>query len=78
MSRKIASAACVAALLALMTGCGGGSSTAGNTAGGGLTEGTGGTQSSSGSTGSSGGSTQTIQGIATPSSVSVVTANNAN
>ena len=56
--------ACVAATFSVLAACGGGS--AGSTAGaGGQSGGGGGTPS------------QTIQGIATPSSVSVVTATNA-
>jgi len=65
MWRKALGGACVAALFGLLAGCGGSSSTVANTAGG-------------SQTGSGGGATPPIQGIATPSSVSVVTANNSN
>ena len=65
MWRKIVGGACVAAVFGLLAGCGGSSTTAAST--------TGGSQ-----TGSGGGTTPAIQGIATPSSVSVVTANNSN
>jgi hypothetical protein len=69
MWRKILGGACVAAVFGLLAGCGGSSATAVNTAGGSQTSGSGGSQS---------GTTPAIQGIATPSSVSVVTANNGN
>jgi hypothetical protein len=65
MWRKVLCGACVAAVFGLLAGCGGSSATAANTAGG-------------SQTGSNGGTTPPIQGIATPSSVSVVTANNSN
>jgi hypothetical protein len=68
MWRKVLSGACVAAVFGLLAGCGGSSSTTG----GGQTSGSGGSQAGSG------GTTTTIQGIATPSSVSVVTATNSN
>lgn len=67
---------CVAAALGALPGCGGGSSAATTTTGGGgLSTGSGVT---GGTAGGSGGGTTTIQGIATPSSVSVVTATNVN
>lgn len=79
MRKRVSGAICMAAVLGLLAGCGGGSSTAGNAGGGALSTGSGGSQSSgSGTTGSGGSTAQTIQGIATPSAVSVVTANNAN
>ena len=68
MSRKFSSGVCVAAMLVLLAGCGGGS--ASSAAGGTQSSGSGGTQTGGGGTGP-----QSIQGIATPSSVSVVTAN---
>lgn len=60
----------IAALMAILCGCGGGS----DAAGGSTTGGTGGS-----GTGGTGGTPppETIEGIATPSSVSVVTATNA-
>jgi hypothetical protein len=64
MWRKILGGACVAAVFGLLAGCGGGSATAA----------VGGSQTS----GNGSGTTPPIQGIATPSSVSVVTANNSN
>jgi len=64
MWRKILCGACVAAVFGLLAGCGGGSATAAS----------GGSQTS----GNGSGTTPPIQGIATPSSVSVVTANNSN
>jgi hypothetical protein len=69
MWRKVSGGACVAAVFGLLAGCGGSSATAVNTAGGSQT---------SGNTGSGGSTPPAIQGIATPSSVSVVTANNSN
>jgi hypothetical protein len=68
MWRKVLSGACVAAVFGLLAGCGGNSSTTS----GGQTSGTGGSQTGNG------GTTSTIQGIATPASVSVVTATNSN
>jgi len=68
MWRKLVGGACVAAVFGLLAGCGGSAAPAGNTGGGSLTSGS----------GSGGGTTPAIQGIATPSSVSVVTANNSN
>ena len=65
MWRRFLSGGCVAAVFGLLAGCGGSAATSANTAGG-------------SQTGSGGGSTPTIQGIATPSSVSVVTATNSN
>jgi hypothetical protein len=62
MWRKLLCGAFVAAVFGLLAGCGSSSATA-----------AGGSQ-----TGSGGGTTPTIQGIATPSSVSVVTATNSN
>jgi hypothetical protein len=73
MWSKIVGGACVAAVFGLLAGCGGSSATAANTAGGAQSSGSGGSQ-----TGSGGSNTPAIQGIATPSSVSVVTANNSN
>lgn len=70
MWRKVLGGACVAALFGLLAGCGGSSATVANT-GGSQSTGNGGSQ-----TGSGGGTT--IQGIATPSSVAVVTATNSN
>ena len=67
MLKRIAHAACVVAAFGFLTGCGGSSTAAGNAAGG-----------SGGNPGGSGGTTTTIEGIATPSSVAVVTANNSN
>jgi hypothetical protein len=75
MSRNIFGGACVAVMFGLLAGCGG-SSVADSTVGGGASSGSGGSQTG-GST-SGGTTTQTIQGIPTPSSVSVVTANNSN
>ncbi|MDB6090947.1 MAG: hypothetical protein JWN85_3731 [Gammaproteobacteria bacterium] len=67
--RKLVSGVCVAAAVGFLAACSGGSPAA-NTGGG---------QSTGGSTsGGGGGGTQAIQGVATPSSVSVVTATNAN
>jgi len=66
MWRRVLSGACVAAVFGLLAGCGGSSTPAANTNG------------SAGSQTGSGGTTATIQGIATPSSVSVVTATNSN
>ena len=64
MWRKVMGGACVAAVFGLLAGCGGSSSV--NTSGG-------------SPTGSGGGTTSPpVQGIATPSSVSVVTATNSN
>ncbi|MFL6605511.1 MAG: hypothetical protein ACJ8R9_29825 [Steroidobacteraceae bacterium] len=68
MWRKVLSGAFVVAVFGLLAGCGGNSSTTS----GGQTSGTGGSQTGSG------GTTATIQGIATPASVSVVTATNSN
>jgi hypothetical protein len=65
MWRKVMGGACVAAVFGLLAGCGGSSATAANTGGG--------SQSGNG-----GGTTPPVQGIATPSSVSVVTATNSN
>jgi hypothetical protein len=65
MWRKVLGGACVAAVFGLLAGCGGSSATAANTGGG--------SQSGNG-----GGTTPPVQGIATPSSVSVVTATNSN
>jgi len=62
MLKKAIRMAAVTVIVVALTGCGG-SSSANTTAGG---------------TGSNGGSAQTIQGIATPESVAVVTATNAN
>jgi hypothetical protein len=67
MCRRVLSGACVAAVFGLLAGCGGSSTPAANT-----TSGSGGSQTGSGDT------TAAIQGIATPSSVSVVTATNSN
>jgi len=64
----------VAVLVGMLAGCGGGSSTA--STGGSSSSGSSSGSSSSG--GSSSGGSTSIQGIATPSSVSVVTATNAN
>lgn len=67
--KKTVRGAALAAAITLLAGCG--SNSAGPTAGtssGGQTGGTGGT----------GGNTQTIQGVATPESVAVVTATNTN
>jgi len=64
--------AALAAALTLLAGCGG--STAG--ANGGVSSGGGSGTGSSGGSGS--GNTQPIQGVATPSSVAVVTATNVN
>jgi hypothetical protein len=63
MLRKLLGAAGLAAVFGLLAGCSGSSATTDNTAGGSQT---------------GGGNTPAIQGIATPSSVSVVTANNSN
>jgi hypothetical protein len=66
MWRKVLGGACVAAVFGLLAGCGGNSATAASTGGG-------------SPTGSGGGTTSPpVQGIATPSSVSVVTATNSN
>ena len=72
MSRKLVGGACLAVVLALLAGCGGGSA-AGSAAG--STGSTGSSGSGSNNSSGSGGTTsQTVQGIATPSSVAVVTA----
>ena len=65
MWRRVLGGVCVAAVFWLLAGCGGSSVAAGNAASGSQTSGNGGT-------------TPPIQGIATPSSVSVVTATNSN
>jgi hypothetical protein len=77
MLKPIVRAATVTTAVILLTGCGG-SSTAANTGTGG--NGTvGGTSGGTGGTGGTGGNPpETIQGVATPSSVAVVTATNAN
>jgi len=62
---------CIAVMFGMLVGCGGSGSSTASTAGGSSTGG-----SSTG--GSSSGGTTPIQGIATPQSVSVVTATNAN
>ena len=69
--------ACVAAMLGVLVGCGG-SSTASlnNTTGGSQSNGS--QSGGNGQSGTGGTSTQPVQGIATPSAVSVVTAKNAN
>jgi hypothetical protein len=67
--KKVIRATAVNAAVVMLTGCGG-SNSANITAGAGP-----GTGSNSGS---GGGTTQTIQGIATPESVAVVTATNTN
>jgi len=72
MWRRVLSGACVAAVFGLLAGCGGSSVAAGNAANGSQTSGNGGSQTGNG------GTTPPIQGIATPSSVSVVTATNSN
>jgi hypothetical protein len=64
MWRRVLGGVCVAAVFGLLAGCGGSSVAAGNAA--------------SGSQTGNGGTTPPIQGIATPSSVSVVTATNSN
>ena len=64
MIKTIVGGLCIAAVFGLLTGCGGSSTAAGNTAGSG--------------NGSGSNNTPPIQGIATPSSVSVVTATNSN
>ena len=70
--KSLVRGACVAALVMSLAACGGNSSTSATGSGGS------GTGSGTGSGGSgSGGGTQQIQGIATPSSVAVVTAKNA-
>ena len=66
MWRKVVGGACVAAVFGLLAGCGGSSATVTNTAGGSQTSGSGGSTAAP------------IQGIATPSSVAVVTATNSN
>ena len=70
MSRKLVGGACLAVVLGLLAGCGGGSA-AGGAAG---TSGSTGSSGSGNSSGSGGNTSQTVQGIATPSSVAVVTA----
>ena len=67
----VRAAICVAALLAALCGCGGGSDSVSSTTvnPGGSSTGGGGTSATP--------TPETIQGIATPSSVSVVTATNA-
>ena len=72
MWRRVVGGFCVAAVFGVLAGCGGSSVAAGNAAGGSQTSGDGGSQTGSG------GTTPPIQGIATPSSVSVVTATNSN
>jgi hypothetical protein len=66
MWSKICGGACAAVVFGLLSGCGGSSASTG----GGASSGTGNNPG--------GGTTQQVQGIATPSSVSVVTANNSN
>jgi len=80
MWSKVSGVIYMAVVVGVLAGCGDASSTSGNTGGGGLSTGGGSGQSSgnTGSTGNGSGTAQTIQGIATPSAVSVVTANNAN
>lgn len=73
MWRRVLGGACVAAVFGALAGCGGSSAAAGSTAGVSQTSGNAGSQ-----TGSGGGTAPPIQGIATPSSVSVVTATNSN
>ena len=70
---------CVAVLFGMLVGCGGGDSSTAST-GGSSSSGSSSSSSagSSSSGGSSSGTNTPIQGIATPSSVSVVTATNAN
>jgi hypothetical protein len=65
MLRKVLCGACVAVVFGVLAGCGGSSTAVTNTTGGSQPSGNGGT-------------TPAIQGIATPSSVSVVTATNSN
>jgi len=67
MWRRVMSGTCVAAVLGVLAGCGGSAAPAAST-----------TNGSGGTTNGSGGTTSTIQGIATPSSVAVVTATNSN
>jgi len=67
MWSKICGGACVAVVFGLLSGCGGSSVAAG-----------GGGSSGTGNTSPGGGTTAQVQGIATPSSVAVVTANNSN
>ena len=67
--KKVVRATAVTAALGMLAGCGG-SNSASTAAGAGSGTGSNG--------GSGGGNTQTIQGIATPESVAVVTATNAN
>ena len=67
MSRKLVGGACLAVLLGLLAGCGGGSAAGSGSSG---TSGSGNNNPS----GSGGTTSQTVQGIATPSSVAVVTA----
>jgi hypothetical protein len=74
MWRKVLGGACLAAVFGLLAGCGGSSTTAAGTAGSSQTSGGGSGQT----TGSGGGTPPAIQGIATPSAVSVVTATNSN
>jgi hypothetical protein len=62
---KLLVIACAGAVAGLLPGCGGSGGTASTAAGGGSTSGT----------GSSGSQTPPITGVATPHSVSVVTAN---
>ena len=71
MWRRVLGGVCVAAVFGLLAGCGGSSVAAGNAASS-QTSGNGGSQTGNG------GTTPPIQGIATPSSVSVVTATNSN
>lgn len=76
IARAFCRALSVATLVAMLAGCGGGSDSAADAStGGGSSGGAGG---SGGGSSGGGGDTAAIEGVATPSSVSVVTATNAN
>ena len=70
IARLFGGALGLATLVVMLAACGSGDGAADAS--------TGGTSGGTGGSGSGGGSTATIEGVATPSSVSVVTATNAN
>lgn len=76
--RVLSKGLCVLVVAASLAGCGGSSGSSSSVSSGGSGSG-GGADTGSGGSGSGGGGTppETIQGVATPSSVAVVTATNA-
>ena len=75
--RVLSKGLCVLLVAASLTGCGGSSGSSSSVSNGGSGSG-GGADTGSGGSGSGGGTPpETIQGVATPSSVAVVTATNA-